>query len=79
MAEDTATVDILSGGRFDLGVGLGYRPGEFDDQGVSLRERGARLEEGIEIVRRLLSGETVTMDGRFSTRPSTTGRRCASG
>jgi alkanesulfonate monooxygenase SsuD/methylene tetrahydromethanopterin reductase-like flavin-dependent oxidoreductase (luciferase family) len=66
VAEDTATVDILSAGRFDLGVALGYRPHELDDQGVPRRERAARLEEGIEIVQRLLAGEEVTLQGRFS-------------
>ena len=39
VAEDTATLDLISGGRFDLGVGLGYRKGEFDDQGIPARER----------------------------------------
>jgi len=67
VAEDTATVDVISGGRFDLGVGLGYRRGEFDDQGISSTERAARLEEGLAIVRSLLSDEAVTVDGRFTT------------
>ena len=47
IAEDTATVDLISGGRFDLGVGLGYRRKEFADQGISHTERGARLREGV--------------------------------
>jgi alkanesulfonate monooxygenase SsuD/methylene tetrahydromethanopterin reductase-like flavin-dependent oxidoreductase (luciferase family) len=67
VAEDTATVDVISGGRFDLGVGLGYRRGEFDDQGIASTERAARLEEGLAIVRSLLSDEAVTVDGRFTT------------
>lgn len=66
IAEDTATVDLISNGRFELGVGLGYRRKEFSDQGISHTERGARLQEGIEVVQRLLSGESVTMDGKFS-------------
>lgn len=66
IAEDTATVDLLSNGRFDLGVGLGYRRKEFADQGISHTERGARLREGAEIVQRLLSGEELTYDGKFS-------------
>jgi len=66
IAEDTATVDLISGGRFELGVGLGYRREEFADQGISPHERGARLQEGIEVIQRLLSGESVTMDGKFS-------------
>ncbi len=67
VAEDTATLDVISGGRFDLGVGLGYRPAEFDDQGIPARERAGRMQEGLTIVRRLLSGETVTFDGRYNT------------
>lgn len=66
IAEDTATVDLISNGRFDLGVGLGYRRQEFADQGIPHQERGARLREGIEIVQRLLSDEEVTIDGKFS-------------
>ncbi len=66
VAEDTALLDIMSNGRFDLGVGLGYRPQEFSAQGMSPKERGARLAEGIQIIQRLLAGETVSVEGRFS-------------
>ena len=66
IAEDTATVDLMSNGRFDLGVGLGYRVKEFADQGVSPTERGARLQEGIGLIQRLLSDEEVTFEGKFS-------------
>ncbi len=67
VAEDTATLDLISGGRFDLGVGLGYRRAEFDDQGVPARERATRMQENLTIVRRLLSGETVSFDGKHNT------------
>lgn len=66
IAEDTATVDLISGGRFDLGVGLGYRRKEFADQGISHTERGARLREGIELIQRLLSDEEVSFEGKFN-------------
>ena len=65
LAEDTATVDLMSNGRFDLGVGLGYRRKEFSDQGISHTERGGRLQEGMAIVQKLLSGESVTHDGKY--------------
>lgn len=67
VAEDTATLDLISGGRFDLGAGLGYRKGEFDDQGIPARERAGRMQENLTVVRRLLSGESVTVDGRYTT------------
>jgi alkanesulfonate monooxygenase SsuD/methylene tetrahydromethanopterin reductase-like flavin-dependent oxidoreductase (luciferase family) len=67
VAEDAATLDLISGGRFDLGVGLGYRKGEFDDQGIPARERAGRMQEHLTIVRRLLSGDSVTLDGRYIT------------
>ena len=66
VAEDTATLDIISGGRFDLGVGLGYRPGEFDAQGIPARERATRMQESLPLLRRLLSGENVTVDGKYN-------------
>lgn len=66
IAEDTATVDLISNGRFELGLGLGYRREEFANQGISPTERGARLQEGIALIQRLLSGESVTLNGKFS-------------
>ena len=56
MAEDAAVVDNISQGRFILGLGIGYRQEEFDAFGVPLRQRGVRFEEGVPLVRRLLSG-----------------------
>ena len=66
VAEDTATLDLISGGRFDLGMGLGYRLGEFDDQGIPAHERAGRMQENLTIVRRLLSDEAVTIDGKYN-------------
>ena len=65
VAEDAATVDLVSGGRFELGVAAGYRREEFEGFGVSRRERGARMDEALPIVRRLLDGERVSVDGRY--------------
>ena len=65
VAEETAVVDNLSKGRFVLGLGVGYRQEEFDAFGVPMKERGARLAEGTPLVRRLLSEENVTHEGRF--------------
>jgi alkanesulfonate monooxygenase SsuD/methylene tetrahydromethanopterin reductase-like flavin-dependent oxidoreductase (luciferase family) len=66
VAEDAATVDVISNGRFDLGLGLGYRPGEFTGMGIPSSERGARFDEGLPLVQRLLAGETLSVDGRFN-------------
>ena len=46
MAEDATTVDLLSNGRFDLGVGKGYRVNEFTGFGIPRQTRDAQLEEG---------------------------------
>ena len=64
VAEDAATVDILSGGRLDLGVGLGYRIEEFEGFGVDRRQRASLMDESLEILTRTLNGETVSMGGR---------------
>jgi alkanesulfonate monooxygenase SsuD/methylene tetrahydromethanopterin reductase-like flavin-dependent oxidoreductase (luciferase family) len=66
VAEDTATLDLISEGRFELGVGMGYRLEEFEHQGIARDRRGARMQEALTIVQRLLSGETVTLDGQFT-------------
>jgi alkanesulfonate monooxygenase SsuD/methylene tetrahydromethanopterin reductase-like flavin-dependent oxidoreductase (luciferase family) len=65
VAESTATLDVMSGGRFDLGVGLGYRRAEFEGYGISSRTRGKRADEGLEVIRGLLSGEKVTFEGQY--------------
>jgi alkanesulfonate monooxygenase SsuD/methylene tetrahydromethanopterin reductase-like flavin-dependent oxidoreductase (luciferase family) len=45
LAEDIATVDVISGGRFELGVGIGFKREEFAGFGVSSKERGARTDQ----------------------------------
>lgn len=64
MAEIGAFLDVITGGRFNLGVGLGYRPEEFAIFGVPIKERVSRLTESVEIIRRLWSEDHVTHRGR---------------
>jgi probable F420-dependent oxidoreductase len=64
LAEDGAMVDIISGGRFELGVGLGYRPEEYAGYGIPIASRGSRADEALQIIRHLWQGETVTFRGR---------------
>ncbi|MBV9250969.1 MAG: LLM class flavin-dependent oxidoreductase, partial [Acetobacteraceae bacterium] len=65
VAEEAATLDVLTGGRFVLGVGLGYRAPEFDSFGISLKERVPRFTESIALMRRLWAEDRVTHQGRF--------------
>jgi len=64
VAEDAATLSLLSGGRFDLGVGIGYRQMEFDQFNRKISHRPSLIEEGIEILRRSWSGEAVNFSGK---------------
>lgn len=64
LAEDVATLSILTGGRFRLGVALGYREIEYRAFGRSLRNRPSLIEEGVEILRRAWAGGSVAFDGR---------------
>lgn len=67
IAEDAATLSLLTGGRFDLGVGIGYRQQEFEAFGRELKFRPSMLEDACEIIRRSWSGENVNYAGkRFS-------------
>ncbi|NEK56467.1 LLM class flavin-dependent oxidoreductase [Geodermatophilus sabuli] len=64
------TLDQVSGGRFELGVGIGGEfPAEFTAAGVDPATRGARADEALELARRLWSGGPVTFDGRFTSVP----------
>jgi len=66
VAKMTSSLDHLSEGRFVFGVGIGGEfPREFEACGVPHNERGARLAEGVEIIRKLWTGEPVSHDGRF--------------
>jgi probable F420-dependent oxidoreductase len=67
VAEAAATVDVLSGGRFDLGLGQGYRPQEFEGFNIPRNERAARLREGVEIIRRVFTEDNVSHEGRHFT------------
>ncbi|HET7343107.1 MAG TPA: LLM class flavin-dependent oxidoreductase [Methylomirabilota bacterium] len=64
LAEIGAFLDVLTGGRFLLGVGLGYRTEEFAIFGVPMAERVSRLAEGVEIIRRLWTEDHVSHRGR---------------
>jgi alkanesulfonate monooxygenase SsuD/methylene tetrahydromethanopterin reductase-like flavin-dependent oxidoreductase (luciferase family) len=63
IAEDSATLALLTGGRFRLGVALGYREIEYRAFHRQLRQRPSLLEEGVEVVRRAWSGEPVGFSG----------------
>lgn len=66
VAKQVATLDVLSGGRLIFGVGVGGEfPKEFAACGIPVNERGARLSEGIQVLRKLWSGEAVAHQGRF--------------
>ncbi|HXG41674.1 MAG TPA: LLM class flavin-dependent oxidoreductase [Dehalococcoidia bacterium] len=66
VAKEATSVDIISGGRLVLGVGVGGEyPKEFEACGVPVQERGARTNEAIRILRRLWREDRVTFRGRF--------------
>lgn len=62
VAEQTATLDIISGGKFLFGLGQGYRDQEFQSFGVRKRDRRRRMAE---VIRRLRSEENVDFEGEF--------------
>ncbi|MCC7372174.1 MAG: LLM class flavin-dependent oxidoreductase [Chloroflexi bacterium] len=64
LAEETATLDILSGGRLVVGLGRGNRPIEFLGHGVPQDESRTRMEEGVEVLLRAWTEERVSFQGR---------------
>ena len=69
IAESVATLDAMSGGRFILGVGLGYREEEYTAFGVTAKERVPRMLECLQVLKMLWSEPEVEFKGRFYTIP----------
>lgn len=64
LAEDAASLAIISDGRFDLGVGLGYREIEFETFGRKLSQRPSLAEEGAQILKRAWTDRSIEFDGK---------------
>jgi probable F420-dependent oxidoreductase len=67
VAKQAAAADVLSGGRLRLGIGIGWNPVEYEALGADFKNRGARSEEQIEVLRALWTKELVTFKGRWHT------------
>ncbi len=65
LAKQAATVDILSGGRLDLGLGIGWMPEEFAATGASMARRGARAAEYVAVLRELWADGPSEFSGEF--------------
>jgi probable F420-dependent oxidoreductase len=65
LAKQAATLDIMSGGRLDLGLGLGWAEDEFTASGVSIKTRGRRAEEFVVALRKLWTEDIVEHEGEF--------------
>ena len=65
VAKQAAEVDVLSGGRLRLGIGVGWNPVEFEALGENIKNRGKRIEEQLDVMRRLWTEELVTYEGRW--------------
>ena len=67
VAKQAAEVDLLTGGRFRLGIGLGWNAVEFEALGENFTNRGKRSEEQVEVMRRLWTERSVTFNGQYHT------------
>ena len=70
LAREAATLDLLSGGRFELGLGAGVGPSEFQQMGLPFANAGTRvgrLEEALQIMKQLFTEETVSFTGKYYT------------
>lgn len=65
VAKEIASLQYLSGGRFELGVGVGWDAHEYEVAGVPLRERGRRTDEILDILERLWTGRPVSYHGHY--------------
>ncbi|MFP6749784.1 MAG: LLM class F420-dependent oxidoreductase [Alphaproteobacteria bacterium] len=65
VAKQAAQIDILSAGRLDLGIGVGWSKSEFEALGMDFANRGDRIEEQVELMRRLWTEELVAFEGKW--------------
>ena len=65
VAKQAAEVDVLTGGNFRLGVGIGWNRVEYDSLGENFKVRGRRSEEQVELLRRLWTERSVTFEGKY--------------
>ncbi|GAB1813164.1 LLM class F420-dependent oxidoreductase [Mycobacterium sp. MUNTM1] len=66
-AKQAAEVDLLTGGRFRFGIGLGWNAVEYEALGESFTNRGRRSEEQVDVMRKLWTERSVTYDGKYHT------------
>ena len=67
-AKEAATVQLLTGGRLELGIGAGWNPIDYEKTGLTFETAGTRvgkLEEAVHIIRQFFAGEEVTFEGRY--------------
>jgi probable F420-dependent oxidoreductase len=67
VAKQAAEIDLLTGGRFRLGVGLGWNAVEYEALGMTFSDRGRRIEEQIDLLRLLWQNPVVSFEGRYHT------------
>jgi probable F420-dependent oxidoreductase len=65
LAKSLATIDVLSDGRLDAGLGIGWSPDEFEAAGVPYEKRGARAEDYLRALRAIWDDDVVEYDGPF--------------
>jgi probable F420-dependent oxidoreductase len=70
VAKAVATVDLVSNGRYQFGVGIGWLREEFDALGEPFSERAARTREYLQVMKALWSGETATFQGKYFSFPT---------
>ncbi len=66
VAEEVAMLDVLSGGRLNLGIGSGYQRQEFEGLGIDMEESRERFVEAVEVMTRAWTEETLTYHGKFT-------------
>jgi probable F420-dependent oxidoreductase len=67
VAKEAATIDVLSNGRLRLGVGVGWQAPEYEAMGVPFRQRGARMEEALVVMKKLWTEQRIRHKGRYYT------------